>query len=182
MGTGRHACRTGPRMVAQHSDEPGRSAARGGSTNREISLDAWTVDTANEVLRERFAPWVRALGIRVEAVGAASAVLRLPFADDLCREGGIVSGQALAALADTAMVIAVSAASGGYRPMATIDLHTTFMRAVAAADVVADAEVERLGRTLAFVRVTMRARPHDATSKVDPTAIVASAVGTFALP
>ena len=66
--------------------------------------------------------------------------------------------------------------------MATIDLHTTFMRAITRADVVADAEVQRLGRTLAFVRVTMRARPLDGAAHVDPTAIVASAVGTFALP
>lgn len=136
---------------------------------------------ANDVLCDRFAPWVRALRIRVDEVRATAAVLRLPFADDLCREGGVVSGQALAALADTAMVIAISAASRGYRPMATVDLHTTFMRAVAAADVVADAEVERLGRTLAFVRVTMRAQPLDAVGKTDPAAIVASAVGTFAL-
>lgn len=150
--------------------------------DEEDSPGAFTVDIANGVLRERFAPWVRALDIRVEAVDATSALLRLPFADDLCREGGIVSGQALAALADTAMVIAVSAASGGYRPMATIDLHTTFMRAVVAADVVAEAQVERLGRTLAFVRVEMRARPIEAASKADPAAIVASAVGTFALP
>ena len=121
------------------------------------------------------------LALRVDAVGTASAVLCLPFAEDLCREGGIVSGQALAALADTAMVIAVCAASGGYRPMATIDLHTTFMRAVKKADVVAAAEVQRLGRTLAFVRVAMRARPLDDAAKGDP-AIVASAVGTFALP
>ncbi len=145
-------------------------------------MDAWTVDAANGVLRDSFAPWVRALDIRVEEVGATSAVLRMPFAADLCREGGIVSGQALAALADTAMVIAVSAASGGYRPMATIDLHTTFMRAVVDADVIAEARVERLGRTLAFVRVAMRARPLDVAGKVDPAAIVASAVGTFALP
>lgn len=145
-------------------------------------MEGWSVDTANDVLRDRFAPWVRALQIRVEEIGAASAVLRLPFADDLCREGGIVSGQALAALADTAMVIAVSAASGGYRPMATIDLHTTFMRAVTGADVVAEAQVERLGRTLAFVRVAMRAAPTGPTDRTDATAIVASAVGTFALP
>ncbi len=151
-----------------------------------MAVDAWNVDVANRVLADNFAAWVRALDLTVEAVAERSAVLRMRFHDDLCRQGGIVSGQALSALADTAMVFAIASASGGYRAMATIDLHTTFMRAVANADVIAEARVERLGRTMAFVRVTMRARPLDAKSengaKVDPEAIVASAVGTFALP
>lgn len=143
-------------------------------------METWNVDVANRVLADHFAAWVRALDLTVEAVAEQRAVLSMRFHDDLCRQGGIVSGQALSALADTAMVFAIASASGGYRPMATIDLHTTFMRAVANADVIAEAQVERLGRTMAFVRVTMRARPLDAASKVDPTAIVASAVGTFA--
>ncbi len=141
----------------------------------------WNAEAANGILDDNFAPWVKALDLHVEAVGAQSATLRMRFHDDLCREGGIVSGQAMAALADTAMVIALASASGGYRPMATIDLHTTFMRPVARADVVAEAEVQRLGRTMAFARVTMRARAIDADSKIDAKAIVASAVGTFAL-
>ena len=143
-------------------------------------MDAWNVDVANGVLADHFAVWVRALDLTVEAVEGQRAVLRMRFHDDLCRQGGIVSGQALSALADTAMVFAIASASGGYRPMATIDLHTRFMRAVANADVIAEAEVERLGRTMAFVRVTMRAQGH-AESKVDPGAIVASAFGTFSL-
>jgi uncharacterized protein (TIGR00369 family) len=147
-----------------------------------LRLSPWNTGIANEVLHEHFAAWVLALGMTVEEVGKSSAVLRLPFHSSICRQGGIVSGQALATLADTAMVFAVSSAAGGYRPMATVDLHTTYMRAVSDADVIAEAVVERLGRTLAFVRVTMRAKPLDAASKVDPLVIVASAVGTFALP
>ncbi len=144
-------------------------------------MDEWNVEVANRVLADHFAVWVRALDLTVETVSEQGAVLRMRFHDDLCRQGGIVSGQALSALADTAMVFAIASASGGYRPMATIDLHTTFMRAVANADVIAEAQVQRLGRTMAFVRVAMRARPLDAASKVDPDAIVASAVGTYAL-
>ena len=142
-------------------------------------MDLWTVEAANQALADQFAVWVKALDMTVEQVGDRSAVLRMRFHDDLCREGGIVSGQALAALADTAMVIAILAAARGFRPVATVDLHTTFMRAVANADVVAEAQVERLGRTLAFVRVVMRAGPHDGTAAAqDP---IATAVGTFAL-
>jgi len=135
-------------------------------------VSEWNIDAANRALVEHFAPWVRALDLTIEQVGDTGATLRMRFHDDLCRSGGIVSGQALSALADTSMVFAIASASGGMRAMATIDLHTTFMRAAVDADVFAHAQVERLGRTLAFARVTMRAGE----------AIVATAVGTFALP
>lgn len=59
------------------------------------------------------------------------------------------------AVADTAMVIAMVAANGGYRPMTTVDQTSHFMRAVAASDVLADARVIRLGRTMGFGRVTL---------------------------
>ena len=134
-------------------------------------MSDWNIDAASRTLVDHFAPWVRALDLTIEQVGASEATLRMRFHDDLCRSGGVVSGQALSALADTSMVFAVASASGGMRPMTTVDLHTTFMRAAMNADVIAHATVERLGRTMAFARVTMRASD----------AIVATAVGTFAL-
>ena len=82
------------------------------------------------------------------------AVLRMPFSERLCRNGG-VCGQALMAFADTSMVIANLAANKGYRPMTTVDQTTHFMRAVTASDVLADARVVRLGRTMSFGRVTL---------------------------
>ena len=145
-------------------------------------MNTWNVATANEVLAEQFAAWVNQLGLTVEGLGVRSALLRLPFDPSICRSGGVVSGQAIAALADTAMVFAIASAAGGFRPMATVDLHTTFMRGVTEADILADAVVERLGRQLAFVRVAMRASPRNGSTKIDPNAIVATAIGTFALP
>ena len=62
------------------------------------------------------------------------------------------------AFADTAMVIANLAANRGYRPMTTVDQTTHFMRAVTASDVLADARVVRLGRTMSFGRVTLLSR------------------------
>ena len=134
-------------------------------------MSDWNLEAASRMLVEHFAPWVRALDLTVEQVDDGGATLRMRFHDDLCRSGGVVSGQALSALADTAMVFAIASASGGMRPMTTVDLHTTFMRAATNADVVAQARVERLGRTMAFARVTMHGSD----------AIVATAVGTFAL-
>jgi len=126
---------------------------------------AFSIDEARRVLADVFAPWVLDLGLSIERIdheppAAAAdwqpgAILRMTFSERLCRQGGVVSGQALMAFADTAMVIAMVAANRGYRPMTTVDQTTHFMRAVASSDVLADARVVRLGRTMSFGRVTL---------------------------
>ncbi|NPV25500.1 hotdog fold thioesterase [Bradyrhizobium aeschynomenes] len=135
----------------------------------------FTLDQARRILDDVFAPWIKDLALAVEdiapsAQGEPGAILRMPFTSRLCRDNGVVCGQALMAFADTAMVIAMVTASGGYRPMTTVDQTTHFMRAVASADVIADARVVRMGRTMSFGRVTL-------TSAADgkPVAMVSSA-------
>lgn len=138
-------------------------------------------DAAKRVLGDVFAPWVLDLGLTLDRIetarppGAAAdwqpgAVLRMPFSERLCRQGGIVCGQALMALSDTSMVMAILAASGGYRPMTTVDQTTHFLKAVVSSDVLADARVVRLGRTMSFGRVTLTA-----ASDGKPVAMVSSA-------
>jgi uncharacterized protein (TIGR00369 family) len=109
------------------------------------------------VLAENFAPWVRELGLRVEAtaVEATGVTLRLPWSDRLAREGGGLSGQALMAAADTATVIAISAARGGFVPMTTVQQSITFQRPITGTDVLLTARITKLGRSLAFVEVSM---------------------------
>ena len=80
-----------------------------------------TVDAANAILADNFAPWVLATGIKTEAAGPDAATLRIPFSDQLCRVGGILCGQALLTGADTAMVIALAAAGGGFKPCCSSD-------------------------------------------------------------
>ena len=138
------------------------------------------LQAAGRLLTQVFAPWVQDLGLLVEAVEAGrppgapadwqpGAVLRLPFSRKICREGGVVCAQALTALADSAMMIACSAAWNGYKPMSPIDQTTHFLRPVTF-DVVADARLVRIGRTTSFGRVML-------SSAVDrrPVGMVASA-------
>ncbi|MFF9765692.1 PaaI family thioesterase [Streptomyces sp. NPDC014636] len=110
---------------------------------------------ADKILSANFAPWVLQLQLTVEAVGEDRAVLRLPWSDRLAREGGGLSGQALMAAADTATVIAVSAARGGFVPMTTVQQSTSFQRAVTGADVLIEAVLTKLGRRMAFADVTL---------------------------
>ncbi len=114
-----------------------------------------TTAEADKILFADFAPWVRALGLSVQTVEDHRAILRLPWSDALAREGGALSGQALMAAADTATVIAVSAARGAYGPMTTVQQSTSFQRAVTGSDVLIDAVVTKLGRRTAFADITL---------------------------
>jgi uncharacterized protein (TIGR00369 family) len=111
--------------------------------------------TAERILTDVFAPWVQDLNLSVENLDQEGAVLRMRFSEKLCRDNGVICGQALMSLADTAMVFAVSSAGGAYRPMTTVDQTMHFLRPAANADVMADARVVRLGRTMAFGSVTL---------------------------
>ncbi|MEU7057145.1 PaaI family thioesterase [Streptomyces sp. NPDC046197] len=114
-----------------------------------------TSTEADMILTDNFAPWVLELGLAVEALGPDRATLRLPWSARLAREGGGLSGQALMAAADTATVLAVSAARGGYGPMTTVQQSTSFQRAVTGSDVLIEAVVTKLGRRTAFADITM---------------------------
>src|SRR5262245_33704912 len=96
---------------------------------------------AETLLATVFAPWVQDLDLAVEAIEADGASLRMPFSEKLCRDNGVVCGQALMSLADTAMVFAVSAAAGEYVPMTTVDQTIHFLRPAVRTDLVADARV-----------------------------------------
>jgi uncharacterized protein (TIGR00369 family) len=119
-------------------------------------MAVFAVEQANAILAQNFAPWVLASGITAAAVGADGTTLRIPFSEQLCRIGGILCGQALLTGADTAMVIALAAANGGFKPCTTVDLTINFMRPIAKTDAILDAKVMRLGKTLAFTTCEIR--------------------------
>ncbi len=58
--------------------------------------------------------------------------------------------------ADTAMVIALAASGGGFKPCTTVDLTINYMRPITKADAVLEAKVMRLGKTLAFCTCEIR--------------------------
>ena len=118
---------------------------------------ALTTAAAEKILADNFAPWVLDLGLSVDSVDGAGAVLRLPWSDRLAREGGGLSGQALMAAADTATVIAVAAARGGFVPMTTVQQSITFQRAVVGSDVLVRARLTKTGKRMAFADITMTA-------------------------
>lgn len=115
--------------------------------------------TAQRFLDDNFAPWVLALSPRVTALGEGCATLTIPITPEIERTGNIVSGQTLATLADTAMVIACGAAADQMIPVGTVTLDTQFLRPATGNSIEAQAEVTRIGRTMAFARCTLVAQP-----------------------
>lgn len=111
---------------------------------------------ADALLKSVFAAWVQDLDLSVESISPERATLRMRFSERLCRDNGVVCGQALMSLADTAMVFAISASTGEYFPMTTVDQTVHFMRPVLKADALAEARVVRIGKTMAYGSVTIR--------------------------
>ncbi|MEZ2350690.1 PaaI family thioesterase [Caballeronia sp. RCC_10] len=124
------------------------------------------------LLNDILAPWVRELSLAPESLGDDRVTLRLPYSDHLRHAGGVICGQVFMAAADTAMVVAISHTMGGFSPMTTVSLNTTFMRPVKTGDVLVTARVMRRGRNLVFGEIDM----HDANGE-----LAAHATTTYAL-
>jgi uncharacterized protein (TIGR00369 family) len=121
-----------------------------------------------------FAPWVRELALRVEQATPTEVVLALPIAPLHVHGGGVLCGQTMMAAADTAMVLAVSSALGGFKPMTTVQLQTSFLRPIGgdAGSARVTARVLRKGKNLVFGEIEV----------TDPRgALAAHATTTYAL-
>ena len=107
------------------------------------------------ILSSVLADWVKALDLRVVAVRVGEVELALPVTPLQVHGGGVLSGQTLMAAADTAMILAVSSQLGGFRPMTTVQLQTSFLRPVAgdSGTVRLVARVLRAGKSLVFGEV-----------------------------
>ena len=138
-------------------------------------MAALSVAEAEQLLHRSVPPWLGALQLQVRVTTAESATLVMPFDEQLLRPGRIIAGQALMALADTARVLALWSALGAFRPVATVDMTTTFLRPATEATIVAEATVLRLGRTLGFchVRILMDTRERP---------LVAHSAGSYSIP
>jgi uncharacterized protein (TIGR00369 family) len=117
-----------------------------------------TTDELQALYAEVFAEWVRELELEVRATAADSVTVALPVRARHVHAGGVVCGQTLMAAADTALVLAISHKLGGFRPQTTVQLQTSFLRAVGkdVAEVAVEARVLKAGRSLVFGEVTLR--------------------------
>lgn len=109
-----------------------------------------TVELLQGLLADWFAPWIQAMGLRVESFADGEVTLRLPQSDQLSRVGGMLCGQAMMSAADTAMVLAIVTQLGTRRPMTTVQLNTSFLKPLSGQDARITARVVRAGKNLVF--------------------------------
>jgi uncharacterized protein (TIGR00369 family) len=115
-----------------------------------------------QTLEAAFAPvaadYVKRLGLRVAALRPGEVDVVLPVGAELVHGGGVVCGQAIMAAVDTAMVLAMIADLGEFRPMTTVQLQTSFIRPIPrdAVEVLLTARILRRGKSLAFGEISVR--------------------------
>lgn len=97
-----------------------------------------------------FAPWIIAMDLQVLDASQGQVLLKMPIKRDYVHVGGVMCGQAAMAAADTAMVLAMMAELGEFRPMTTVQLQTSFLRPLSADHCLVRATVLRSGKSLAF--------------------------------
>ncbi len=119
-------------------------------------------------------PFARLIGMQVERFTWESVALRAIFNTDFLRPGGTVSGPVMMTLADAAMFGAVLARKGPLALAVTTNLSIDFLRKPAPTDVVATAQLLKLGKRLAVGDILIHSAQDDA--------LVARATATYSLP
>jgi uncharacterized protein (TIGR00369 family) len=113
-------------------------------------------------------------GLSVEEIWHGGARLRQAYREAFIRPGGTISGPTMMALADVAIYVAVLAAIGPVPLAVTTSLTINFLRRPAAADLVAEAELMKLGKRLAVGQVAIRS--------AGEAEMVAHATSTYSIP
>jgi uncharacterized protein (TIGR00369 family) len=113
-------------------------------------------------------------GLFVEEIWHGGARVRQAYREAFIRPGGTISGPTMMALADVAMYIAVLTAVGPIPLAVTTQLNINFLRRPAAADLMAEAKLMKLGKRLAVGEVAIR-------SARGPN-LVAHATSTYSIP
>ena len=110
----------------------------------------------------------------IEEVGDRRARVRQRVGENGLRPGGIVSGPVLMSLADSAVWAAIIGELGDAAMAVTVSLNIHFLHPVPPGDVIAEAQLHRVGRRLATGDVLLYA-----DGQSEPVAL---ATVTYALP
>lgn len=118
-------------------------------------------EEAKALLASEFAPWVQEMGLVPLELGKGEARFSLPPNPRLQLTGGPgaggLCGQAIAAVADTASVLALAGANGRFRMCTTVDMQVNFVRPLGPVPADVTVAIESNGRKLAVARVRITA-------------------------
>jgi uncharacterized protein (TIGR00369 family) len=109
------------------------------------------VEMLTAALRHVFAPWVQELDLRVLEARAGEVTLALPITRRHVDDAGLLCSQTMAAACETALVLAVMTQLGGFKPMNTVQLQTSYLRPVSGGGGAARVVARVLGRSRTLV-------------------------------
>ena len=104
-----------------------------------------TPETAQSILTSGYSPWVLVLNPTVTEITTDQTTLTMPVTPDILRIGDIVCGQALTAIAGTAMVFDCFGHLDAPEPVGTVTPDTQLLRSATGTLVWAQAQVARAG-------------------------------------
>lgn len=136
----------------------------------ELKMD---VKALNDLMRSEFSQVAN--DFVVQSVAPMEAIVRMPVNEEHLRPGGTISGPTMFALADVSMYLVVLAMIGPVTLAVTTNCSIDFMRKpTAGVDLIAQARIHKLGRSLAVGDVLIHSEGMDMP--------VARASLTYAIP
>lgn len=120
-------------------------------------------------------PFFSSLGFEVESVGDGTGQVRFVYDEKWTRPFGVINGGTLMALADVATYVALFGRIGIVPLAVTNELKMNFLRPAIGGDVIAVAELLKLGRRIAYATV-------DVFMADNPDRLIAHATTSYVLP
>ena len=130
---------------------------------------------ALEAFLDREFPQMRAMRYRVESWDGRLLRMAMPIGEQHLRPGGTVSGPTMMAMADCAAYLLILGLIGPVALAVTTNLNINFLRKPDLSDLIAEATMLKLGKTLAICEIGL----HSAGQPAGP---VAHAVLTYSIP
>lgn len=156
-------------MSTEQNDGPSQAAD---TTSSRLQLD----ERSFRIILDERLPFAEMMGISVDYFAEDHVRLRALYSERFLRPGGTIAGPVLMGLADAALYALVLSRIGPVELAVTTSLSINFLRKPAAADVVADARMLKLGKRLAVGEVTLFS---EELGDEDP---VAHVTGTYSIP
>ena len=106
-----------------------------------------------ELLTMESLPFAVDYGFRVDSVRSGTSTVRAPYQESFLRPGGTISGPVIMGLADYALFVAILTKIGLVELAVTTNLNINFLRRPDPGDLLAVANVIKIGKRLAVGQV-----------------------------
>ena len=127
-----------------------------------------------ELLTLESLPFAVDYGFRVDSVESGTATVRAPYQESFLRPGGTISGPVIMGLADYALFVAILTKIGLVELAVTTNLNINFLRRPDPGDLLAVANVIKIGKRLAVGQIEVYLDGEES--------MIAHATSTYSIP